>query len=188
MASAIPLVGLTALQALEGAENDVNKNCKMFNTGNSASVAKNGLNVLILGASGGTGHIAVQIAKARGHRVTAVCGSRNRDWVDSLGNTLIDVTFLLVKFHSFCIGSDCTICYDSGEDLLRLLHDQVDEFGAYNIVFDSVSSDDPRDASHGYENRLRNTKSADGSRSGVIDQQTSVYLMLGGHVRHYLMQ
>jgi NADPH:quinone reductase-like Zn-dependent oxidoreductase len=81
MASAIPLVGLTALQALEGAEVAVSRNRQP-----SSPTPATGLNVLILGASGGTGHVALQIAKARGHRVTAVCGSRNREWVDSLGN------------------------------------------------------------------------------------------------------
>jgi hypothetical protein len=80
------------------------------------------------------------------------------------------------------IGSDCTLCYDSGEDLLQLLHSQVDRHGLYNIVFDSVSSDDPRDAAHGYEKRLRCTGSAAGGRVGVVDQQAGVYLMLGGHV------
>ena len=97
MAAALPLVGLTALQAIEGAEVSVrtnrsrNVNVKTEETraagggGGGGAEERRGMNVLVLGASGGTGHVALQVAKARGHRVTAVCGSRNRAWVDSLG-------------------------------------------------------------------------------------------------------
>jgi hypothetical protein len=63
-----------------------------------------------------------------------------------------------------------------------VLHSQVDEFGLYQVVFDSVSSDDPRDAASGYERRLRRTGSAAGDRIGVLDEQAGVYIMLGGHV------
>ena len=86
------------------------------------------------------------------------------------------------------LGSDCTICYDTGEDLLQSLH-KVDQFGLYDIVFDSVSSDDPRDAASSYEQRLRVTRGGGGSgaaggggRVGVLDEQAGMYIMLGGHV------
>ena len=82
-------------------------------------------------------------------------------------------------------GSDCTICYDSGEDLMQLLHEQVDQHGLYEVVFDSVSSDDPRDAVHGYEKKLRCTGSDAGDRVGVLDTCAGVYIMLGGHVSKY---
>lgn len=41
--------------------------------------------VLINGATGGVGHFAVQIAKAQGATVTAVCSDRNAERARSLG-------------------------------------------------------------------------------------------------------
>jgi len=67
-AACVPLAAQTALQALRDC-------CKV----------KEGYKVLINGASGGVGHFAVQIARALGAQVHAVCGSGNLDFVKSLG-------------------------------------------------------------------------------------------------------
>ncbi|HSF52332.1 MAG TPA: NAD(P)-dependent alcohol dehydrogenase [Algoriphagus sp.] len=66
--ASIPIAGLTALQALI-----------------THGQLKEGESVLINGSSGGVGHLAVQIAKVYGAKVTAVCSSKNIDFVRSLG-------------------------------------------------------------------------------------------------------
>jgi NADPH:quinone reductase-like Zn-dependent oxidoreductase len=67
-AAAIPLVGLTAWQALV----------------DTAGIGE-GSRVLINGAAGGVGHLAVQVAKARGAYVIALASAANAAFVRSLG-------------------------------------------------------------------------------------------------------
>lgn len=67
-AACVPLAAQTALQAL--------RDCCRIQPGQT---------VLINGASGGVGHFAVQIAKALGAQVHAVCGPGNMPFVESLG-------------------------------------------------------------------------------------------------------
>tara|TARA_R110000868_G_scaffold131361_4_gene341410 strand:+ start:8849 stop:9799 length:951 start_codon:yes stop_codon:yes gene_type:complete len=89
----VPIAGLTALQALI-----------------THGKLKSGESVLINGSSGGVGHFAVQIAKKYEATVTAVCSSKNIDFVKSL-------------------GADYAIAYDKEN-----IHKHT---GKYNLVIDT---------------------------------------------------
>lgn len=67
-AAALPLVGSSVIQALE-------EHIKL----------KNGQKILITGAAGGIGHIAIQLAKALGAYVATTVNTENMDFVKSLG-------------------------------------------------------------------------------------------------------
>lgn len=75
-AAAIPIAATTALQGLR-----------------NLGQLQRGQTVMVIGASGGVGTFAVQIAKALGAEVTGVCSTRNVELVRSIGaDHVIDYT------------------------------------------------------------------------------------------------
>jgi NADPH:quinone reductase-like Zn-dependent oxidoreductase len=93
-AAAAPVSALTALQGLR----------------DSARVQP-GQKVLVIGASGGVGTFAVQIAKAFGAEVTGVCGTTKTDLVRSLGaDYIIDHTSEDITEH----GQRYDVILDAG--------------------------------------------------------------------------
>jgi NADPH:quinone reductase-like Zn-dependent oxidoreductase len=78
-AAALPLAGMTALQGLRDQGDMPLQGAKQ--------------RVLIVGASGGVGHLAVQIARAAGAHVVGVCSGRNVELVTGLGaHEVLDYT------------------------------------------------------------------------------------------------
>ena len=98
-AASMPLAAQTALQGLRKGK------------------AEAGKSVLIIGASGGVGTFAVQIAKAMGLHVTGVCSGRNADFAREL-------------------GADEIIDYTQG--------DYRNTAGSFDLVFDVTSYESPR--------------------------------------------
>ncbi len=73
-AAALPLAGLTALQALHG---------------RAALHSRNAPRVLVVGAAGGIGAYAVQLARLAGSHVTAVADTARADFVAELGADVV---------------------------------------------------------------------------------------------------
>lgn len=96
-AAALPLVSLTAWQAL-------------FEAGELEA----GQTVLIHGAAGGVGHVAVQLAKSRGARVIGTARGRDSAFLDGLG---IDahVDFATTRFEDVVRNVDLVLDTLGGE-------------------------------------------------------------------------
>jgi NADPH:quinone reductase-like Zn-dependent oxidoreductase len=109
-AAAVPAVGSTAWQALvETAKLDA------------------GQTVLIHGGSGGVGHCAIQIAKARGGRVIATASTANQEFLKKLGaDQTIDYT--TTKFED--VVKDVDVVLDAvGQDTLTRSYGVVKKGG-----------------------------------------------------------
>ncbi len=92
-AAAVPLGALTAWQA-------------MFDLARLSS----GQRLLITGASGGVGSLAVQLARARGAHVTGVASSRNEEFVRSLG---VDVFIDYTRERFEAVAQDMDVVFDT---------------------------------------------------------------------------
>ena len=112
-AAALPLVGLTALQSLKH-DNGLDQ----------------GQHLLLIGASGGVGHVACQVAKALGAKVTAICSARNSDFV-------------------LALGADRVVDYSQGDAAtLDGLRAAVNALGAFHLCLDTVSSVESKDGNN----------------------------------------
>jgi NADPH:quinone reductase-like Zn-dependent oxidoreductase len=95
-AAVAPISGVTALQGL--------RDCGRVQPGQQ---------VMVIGAAGGVGSFAVQIAKAFGAEVTGVCGTAKADLVRSLG----------------------------ADDIIDYTHDEIDRDGArYDVIVDTAGN------------------------------------------------
>lgn len=100
-AAAVPAAGSTAWQALV-----------------DAAKLSAGQTVLIHGGSGGVGHFAIQIAKARGARVIATASTANQEFLKTLGvDQAIDYT--ATKFEEVVKDVDVVLDAVGGETLRR---------------------------------------------------------------------
>ena len=105
-AAALPLATLTAWQALF-----------------EVAGLRAGETLLVNGASGGVGHLAVQIAAAKGARVLGTTSARNASFVHGLGADVIDYT-APDAFAHYTNGVDVvfdTVGGDAGNRLLPVL-------------------------------------------------------------------
>lgn len=100
LAGALPVAGVTAQMAL-------------FEV--AKLVPGSGAKVLVLGASGGVGHLAVQLARNAGFFVAGVCSTRNAALVARLGAQVID--------------------YSQGD-----VEAQAAKLGPFDLVLDAVGS------------------------------------------------
>ena len=114
-AAVVPISGVTALQAV--------RDCGRVQPGQQ---------VVVIGAAGGVGSFAVQIAKASGARVTGVCSTSKADLVRSLGaGDVIDYTRDKVD----CNGARYDVVIDTaGNRPLSLLRRAMRPHGTLVLV------------------------------------------------------
>lgn len=100
-AAAVPLAALTAWQA-------------MFDTAGLTQ----GQTVLIHGAAGGVGHLAVQLAKAKGARVIGTASERNHEFLKTIGcDEVID--YRTTRFEDVVKDVDVVLDTVGGDTLER---------------------------------------------------------------------
>ena len=132
-AAAMPLVFLTAYTALHY-------------WGGWRETEADDRKVLILGASGGVGHVACQLARAMQSSVVGVCSGRNIDFVKEMGaNEVIDYTVDdLVTQSEQCGPYDLILDCVGGKQLIPHLHTGLlkpKAAGYITIVGDKTSRD-----------------------------------------------
>ena len=116
-AAAVPAAGSTAWKAL-------------VETANLSA----GQTVLIHGGSGGVGHLAIQIAKARGARVIATASTANQDFIKQMGAD-VAIDYTKTKFED--IAKDVDVVLDAvGGDTLKRSYGVVKKGGIIVSIVD----------------------------------------------------
>jgi NADPH:quinone reductase-like Zn-dependent oxidoreductase len=144
-AAAVPAAGSTAWLALV-----------------DAAKLSAGQTVLIHGGSGGVGHFAIQIAKARGAKVIATGSTANQEFLKQLGAD-VAIDYSKTKFED--VARDVDVVLDSvGEDTLKRSYGVVRKGG---IIVSIVDDPDPAAlAAHG----IRGTSMRAAPRAEVLEQ------------------
>jgi len=126
-AAVLPLVALTGLEAYQFAD----------------APWSEGKTVLVLGGSGGTGHVGIQLAKALGAtNVITTCGTSHVDFCTSMGADQV-IDYHEADFHAVIPVRSVDIVYDcvgqpgTGD----LAYDLLRDGGAYVTLLDSLASD-----------------------------------------------
>lgn len=120
-AAAVPCAGLTAWQGIS----------KISNVSSDQRVT-------ICGASGGVGSYALQLAKARGAHVTAVCGPKHVEVIQNLG---ADQVINYKETHYTKVVSHQDLVFDAvGRDNFRRAKKSLNSKGRYLTTIPSAAS------------------------------------------------
>jgi NADPH:quinone reductase-like Zn-dependent oxidoreductase len=93
-----------------------------------------GQTVLIHGGSGGVGHLAIQIAKARGAKVIATASTANQDFLKQMG-TDVALDYSKTKFEE--VAKDVDVVLDSvGRDTLKRTYGVMKKGGIIVSIVD----------------------------------------------------
>lgn len=125
-AAALPLVGLTAFQCLQGAGWGSSSSSQPQQQPQQGQSSSSKRSLLVIGASGGTGHVAVQIGRCMQPqgKIVAVCSGRNKEFCQHLAPNVIVLDY-------------------RADDFVQ----QLRASGPFDVVMDCVTSGDPRDQS-----------------------------------------
>jgi NADPH:quinone reductase-like Zn-dependent oxidoreductase len=99
---------------------------------------RTGQTVLIHGGSGGVGHLAIQIAKARGAKVVATASTANQEFLRQMGAD-VAINYTRTKFED--IAKDVDVVLDTvGRDTLERSYGVVKKGGIVVSIVDDMNT------------------------------------------------
>jgi NADPH:quinone reductase-like Zn-dependent oxidoreductase len=132
-AAALPLAGLTAWQVLV-----------------DTIRVQDGDDVLVHGAGGGVGHLAVQIAKARGANVFATARAEQAEWLRGLGAVDV-IDYREQRFEELCTELDAVVDFPGAYGARSL---EVLRPGGSLVFVSTVVADEVREAAKARKQRV----------------------------------